>query len=141
MVDPLEAVADAIMHVEGWYAGSRSYRNRNPGNLRASHHAIGKDKGGFAIFPSFAMGYAALVTDLRNKFTGNTITRLGPQSTLLQLFEVYAPRADSNTPRQYAHTVAAWLSQALRRSVAITDTLESIYAEPHGPDPGSPSAA
>ena len=48
--------AEAIKYEEGWFANSRSYRNRNPGNLKytsltASLGATGKDSGNFCIFP------------------------------------------------------------------------------------------
>jgi hypothetical protein len=48
---------------EGWYPGSRSFVNNNPGNIRygefaRSHGATG-EAGGFAVFPNEAAGTAA----------------------------------------------------------------------------------
>lgn len=48
---------------EGWFPGSMSYRNNNPGNLR------GKD-GAFQIFPSYQAGFTALQNDLQAKIEG-----------------------------------------------------------------------
>lgn len=49
---------------------TRSYRNNNPGNIRAGsfanrHGATGSDAEGFAIWPTSAEGFAALVALLR----------------------------------------------------------------------------
>lgn len=126
-MNPLEAVADAIMLREGWLPGSRSNRNRNPGNLRAGSGQIGNDTDGYAIFPSFVAGYTALLTDLAAKFTGYSKTGLGPASTLLQLFEVYAPAADHNDPLRYAEYVAQWLTKALRKSIDVKTPLSAIW--------------
>ena len=125
----LECFADAIMHFEGWSVGSVSYRNRNPGNLRASHAAIGEDEG-YAVFGSFIDGYSALVADLAAKFSGRTSTGLGPTSTVLQFFRAYAPTADSNYPDQYAAFVAHWLTVGLRRVVTVNTRLEEIWTPP-----------
>ncbi len=52
-----------------WYSGSRAWRNNNPGNIRYTpfakrHGAIGK-AGGFAVFPDYNTGRAALSALLR----------------------------------------------------------------------------
>lgn len=126
-MDGLEAVADAIMHYEGWMPGSRSNRNRNPGNLRSSHLKIGEDPQGYAIFHSLPNGYEALLQDLEAKFTGHTVTGLKPDSTVLQLFEDYAPSSDHNYPQRYAEFVAEWVSRALNRTVSTATRLQDIW--------------
>ncbi|MGH9717634.1 MAG: hypothetical protein ACRD4R_13035 [Candidatus Acidiferrales bacterium] len=110
-VPVLEAIADAIMVEEGWKPGSRSYRNRNPGNLRERSRALGKDAGAYTVFPSLVMGYFELLNDLHAKVTGNNAHGLNADSTLLQLFEVYAPKSDDNSPSPYSHCVAQWLRE------------------------------
>ena len=77
---------------EGWALGSVAYRNRNPGNLRSSPKAVGKDPNGYAVFASFVDGYDALLDDLRAKFTGHTESGLGPGSSLLGFFALTRPR-------------------------------------------------
>ena len=81
---PIEKLAAAIKKFEGWYPGSRSFRNNNPGNLRSSKFQAGQ-RDGFAFFKSCAIGQSALLWDLRQKCLGNTRTALTPESTLRDL--------------------------------------------------------
>lgn len=81
---------------------SRSYRNRNPGNIRwgtwaQSHGAIANDGSNYAVFPSPIVGLAALVDLLANNYGSKTIA---------EAMKVYAPAEDSNDPRSYAAYVA-----------------------------------
>jgi len=108
----LESLAEAIKTYEGFYPFSRSWRNNNPGNLRRSKFAIGSS-GGFAKFSSFASGWLGLWWDLYCKCTGNTGTALSGESSLLDLFEVWAPRSDANDPFTYANWVANRLGVAI----------------------------
>lgn len=128
MVLPLEAVADAIMHYEGWAPGSVSNRNRNPGNLRESPLTKSEDPGGFCVFTDLPTGYHALLHDLECKFSGQSRHELGPRSTLLDLFNVYAPSADHNVPAKYADFVAQWISHALHKSFSMHSKLGDIMA-------------
>lgn len=97
----LRKLAKAIKEYEGWYKGSRSYRNRNPGNLRYSPFQS-KRRNNFAVFPDLATGKEALWYDLHCKCTGNTHTGLNKNSTLQDLVNVYAPEEDGNNPKTYA---------------------------------------
>jgi len=90
---------------EGWFKGSRSWRNNNPGNLRRGKFQSGQ-RDGFAYFRFYIIGFFALYWDLRQKAKGNTVTNLTGDSTLLELFEVYAPADDGNNPQGYAEAVA-----------------------------------
>jgi hypothetical protein len=65
-------VAYAITQAEGWIAraknasypqGSRSYRNHNPGNLRASIYQIAQEDN-FAVFENDMIGIYAVVYQL-----------------------------------------------------------------------------
>jgi hypothetical protein len=51
----------AIQSFEGWFPGSVSYRNKNPGNLKytGQRKAIGRDAQNHAIFASYKDGYDA----------------------------------------------------------------------------------
>lgn len=104
----LESLADAIKKHEGWFPFSRSWRNNNPGNLRGSKLQSGT-AGGFATFPNYASGWLALWWDLWCKCTGRTSTKLNGESTLLSLFEVWAPKSDGNDPYAYAIEVGTYL--------------------------------
>lgn len=100
----LEKLAAAIQKFEGWFAGSRSQRNNNPGNLRytswtAAQGAVGKDSGGFAIFPSYSVGWTALLNLLRLRRSQH------PDWTILDLFNSYAPPTENDTNR-YAQFAA-----------------------------------
>jgi hypothetical protein len=107
--DKIVLFADAIQQHEGWFAGSRSRRNHNAGNLRCNvvmnRLAISKDKDGFCVFKNDTDGRIALETMLRNACTGKS-TSYKPTMTLLQFFERYAPSEDNNNPKAYAQAVA-----------------------------------
>lgn len=125
----IEALANAIMSFEGWTAGSRSNRNRNPGNLRDGVGKIGEDPQGYAIFAYMVDGYRALCDDIRAKVTGHNAHGLGPTSTLAEFFRIYAPADDSNNPVSYAAAVAHHVSTALNRPVTVASTLAEICPE------------
>lgn len=136
-VSGLEALCDAVQHHEGWYPGSRSYRNRNPGNLRSSPYTATEDKDGYGVFDSLVHGYTALMYDLRAKVTGHSEHGLTPNSTLDDLFDVYAPRSDKNNPNAYAVDVAQWCTVALGRPCTHSTTLHDLCVELF-PQGGSP---
>jgi len=134
-INPLEALADAIMTFEGWHVSSVSYRNRNPGNLRDSKFKSGVDAKGYAIFDSFAQGYQALLYDLRAKVTGQSKHKLTPDSSLQDLFDLYAPRLDHNEPGKYCLFVCVWLNSALRLDLTPASKLRELGIE--GPRPAA----
>jgi hypothetical protein len=85
-------------------------------------------------------GYTGDCADLRGKFSGRNEHHLNGDSTLLQLFEVYAPAADHNVPLAYAQFVAHWLTLALGKEIHTSTTLREIAPEVCGPAP-APTAA
>jgi hypothetical protein len=108
--DYIEIWAKAIQENEGWYPGSRSYRNSNPGNFRfcGQYTAIGKDDKNFAIFPSYEVGFAHLKKVLTNACTGKSQV-YKPEMTIAQFFSIYAPAFDFNDPTAYAKFVSSKL--------------------------------
>src|SRR5580692_1641738 len=104
-MQPLEALADAIMNFEGWRRDSRSWRNRNPGNLRPTSSSQPQDGDNYRVFDSLGDGFSALRSDLAAKFGGSH--NLKPDSTLLDLFNCYAPAGDANNPSAYTQFVCA----------------------------------
>lgn len=127
--------ANATKLFEGWKPNSRSFRNRNAGNLRYTPYtkslgAIGKDYSNFCIFPTDEIGFAALCTFLKDAAsrqvkpyhvfshgipchreimpTGRAGQEL-PDITLLNFYEIYAPSEDNNFPKIYSKFVATKL--------------------------------
>lgn len=86
-------------------AGSLSWRNNNPGNLRKSELAT-DEAGGFCVFPDYYTGLLALLLDLSYKCIGRTVNNLGPDSTLGDLIKVYAPPSENDT-EQYIRVACA----------------------------------
>jgi hypothetical protein len=126
-MSPLETFAWAILTFEGFKPGSMSWRHRNPGNLRKSKQAYATQHG-YAVFDSFEKGWGALLSDISAKFRGApyTTSGLGPDSTILEFFEKYAPSTDNNHPQTYAKFVAGFLTQGLQRPIEVGTTLREI---------------
>lgn len=105
---PFEALARAIQTEEGYFPGSRAYRNNNPGNLRyvGQEGAIGADSGGFAIFPDYQSGFAALVAQLRRDAERH------PGWSLWQFVSDYAPASDNNNVLSYVSNIVSSLQSA-----------------------------
>lgn len=99
----VSGLAAAIQQMEGWYPGSLSYRNNNPGNLRPGSLAVGStgSNGGYAVFPDYQTGLNALIGLIQSPGYWNL--------TLTQFFAKYAPSADGNQPGSYAASVASML--------------------------------
>lgn len=103
--------AKAIQTYEGFItpckkypAGSLSFRNNNPGNI--------KDKyGRFIKFKTYQEGFDALVDYLGRASTGKH-KAYSPEFSLLEFFKVYAPSFDNNNPKKYAEYVANKLKVA-----------------------------
>ena len=108
--------------------GSRSYRNKNPGNCKYSsvgydpkYGKVGRDPDNFAIFPTVALGNLYLRNFITQCFQGK-VARYSPTMTITQFFEVYSPDKNPDVPRNYARVVA----KAVGRSV--DDVISSLLA-------------
>lgn len=107
------AWAQAIQHYEGFFPGSRSWRNCNPGNFKFTPYikslgAATQDRGGFAVFSTYPIGFTALTLFLTAACHGQ-LRSYKPTMTLNQFYEVYAPTSDNNAPHLYAKFVASQL--------------------------------
>jgi hypothetical protein len=106
------ALANAIKLFEGWYPGSRSYKNNNPGNLKDADGRLIPEKDwaddwgayklddkNFYVFDTAEHGSDALVHLLQ--------VRVGqhPEWSILDLFFSYAPPSENDT-KAYAAFVA-----------------------------------
>jgi hypothetical protein len=110
------SVASVIQTVEGWFPGSTSYRNNNPGNLKYAGQAgaIGQDANGFAIFPDYQTGYQALLNQISlDASRGESIA---------QFTAKYAPAQDANDPASYAATIASATGLSVNDPLASADT-------------------
>ncbi len=103
--------ADAIQSFEGWYKGSKSYRNNNPGNIRfiGQKRATGQDSTGFCIFATYADGRQELI-DLLTRAASGKSSLYSPNMTLIDFYNRYAPTSDNNYPEGYAKAVAKMMN-------------------------------
>lgn len=109
-----DRMAKAIMEFEGYFEGSVSWKNNNPGNLKLAGQAgaVGADSQGHAIFPDFQTGYRSLVNQVRIMFTaGGSI--YNPAMSLYQVFSKYA----EGNSREYAEFVAGRLGVSPQASL------------------------
>lgn len=97
----------AIQSHEGWFLGSRSQKNHNPGNCRYSsvgylpiYEPVGKDAQNFAVFKDYATGFLYLKNLVKSKIHTH------PMWTFYQFFANYAPSSDGNNSQRYAEVVA-----------------------------------
>lgn len=113
----LTAVASAIETEEGYYPGSISYQDNNPGNLMAAGQpGCTATSAGFCSFATFADGWNALLNQISlDASRGETIS---------QFIAKYAPASAGNDPTSYANYVASsvGLSPSDPLSLAISQT-------------------
>lgn len=116
-------LAEIIKEHEGYFAQSRSWRNKNPGCLRWTPYtqslgAIGRDAGNFCIFEKYEDGFEALCQFLRDAL-GNKLrpyhifsSRIPyhkkllpdgkdgnklPDLTLFDFFNIYSPSFENDS--------------------------------------------
>lgn len=108
-VDYLDLMCKAIKKHEGWFEGSRSWRNKNPGNIRKGQWslAIGYDKDNFAIFKTEEDGMKTLKTMITNAATGKS-NIYNPDMSLVNFFKKYAPSFENDTHR-YSSVVGEYM--------------------------------
>jgi hypothetical protein len=99
-------------------AGSRAWRNNNPGNLRyydfaKNHGAIGGDKDSFAVFPDRETGRAALLALLK----GDSYKNL----TITAAITKYAPPSENETQKYIDTIVKQTGLPATTKLVDMTD--------------------
>jgi hypothetical protein len=121
----IEDWALQIQKHEGYYPGSASYRNNNPGNFRCTSLVMGefgatKCVNNLAVFPTYEMGFNALKTFLTYACT-DQLRSYRSSMTLLDFYKVYAPSSDNNNPLNYATQVANGLG------VNINTTIGELY--------------
>jgi len=128
----VELLASAIQAHEGWFppgpgnpAGSASYRNNNPGNLKyvGQGGAIGTSPLGFAVFPDFASGRRALIRDIGAKLARH------PDHSIISFITQYEGGDPANPPGNdlaYAKNVARMLSEARGKTFTINTKINAV---------------
>lgn len=124
-MDRINDWALAIKKHEGWFRGSASYRNNNPGNFRCYPLVMGEFgatgcKNNLAIFPNYEKGWNALKQFLIYACT-NKLKSYKSTMTLLEFYGKYAPGSDGNNPKNYASAVAKDLG------VGIDTKIKDLY--------------
>ena len=106
----LEKWADGIQESEGWVAGSRSYRNHNPGNLKYAGQAgtTGPDKEGFCVFINDQLGFHALVRQLGIACAGQS-KAYSPDMTLKDFTIKYAQPKSEQALENYLKPIISRL--------------------------------
>jgi len=133
----LDRLALSIQRHEGWYPGSVSFRQNNPGNLRYRkyHKDLYKAKIGdynFAYFPNYKIGFTALKDDLRAKICGKSKhINYSKNPTFLDMIKVYAPKEDHNDPNSYCQSLIRQLHDYnLNESTPLSEMAKLINVGP-----------
>lgn len=110
------SIANEIQQLEGWFSGSVSQTNNNPGNLMYAGQpgATGQTAAGFAVFPTYQAGYQAL----QNQIALDASRGL----TISQFANKYAPAAGGNDPASYAAQLAAATGLSVNDPLALADS-------------------
>jgi hypothetical protein len=98
-----------------YIGGQRNWRNNNPGNIGYGNGilvkrlgAIGK-AGGFAVFPNYEIGRAAIFGVLKqDSFQNRTVSKA---------IEVWAPKEDNNDTELYKKHIHLWTNIDLKRQI------------------------
>lgn len=111
----IDVFCHAISLYEG-KPGDLNHVNNNPGNLRHWYTANGTNHG-FAVFDTWAHGYAAL-RQLVSLAAQGVYHPYYPSMSILQFFQLYAPSSDANNPAAYATFVAKQCSVPVETEIS-----------------------
>jgi hypothetical protein len=105
----VDSLAAAIQTQEGYYPGSLSYQNNNPGNLvYVGQPGASPGAGGFASFNTYANGLSALKNQITLDATRGTDANGNPITDVADLLNSWAPASDPrNNPDAYIASVTA----------------------------------
>lgn len=134
-MNKIEEWASAIKKHEGWFDGSASKRNNNPGNFRCSSLVMGelgatKCVNNLAVFPDYETGWKALKQFLIYACT-DKLRSYKSTMTILDFYKVYAPSSDNNNPLNYATCVANDLG------ITTSTKISTLYELIETPEPES----
>lgn len=139
----IEKMANAIKKHEGWFIGSRAYRNNNPGNLvftdyvknsLGSVRMEGGSNGRFAVWDTPEAGFMGLMLFIYHAAT-DQLRAYQSDMTLYDYFAKYAPSSDGNTPKTYAEAVMKdmGVSASFRLKNLLGTKIEANPATPSAP--------
>jgi hypothetical protein len=104
----LNAIAQAIQTQEGYYPGSLSYQNNNPGNLVfAGQPGATAGPGGFAVFSTYAAGYQAELNQINLDAVRGTDVNGNPIDNVADLLSSWAPPSANDTATYISNVTAA----------------------------------
>lgn len=96
--EAVNSLAAAIQEHEGYYPGSRSYRDNNPGNLMfVGQPGATSDPDGFAVFSSYAQGLQALKNQITLDASRGSDAAGRPIATVADLLTSWAPPSENDT--------------------------------------------
>ena len=97
--DYITLFAKAVQEFEGWYEGSKSWRNNNPGNIKDV-------KGNFKVFKTYEEGFNYLKDYITRACTGRH-KAYSPTFTIKDFIKVYAPPSENSDAsiRNYANHI------------------------------------
>ena len=125
--------AEFIQRHEGWFPGSKAFRNNNPGNLAyAGQPGATKDPDGFAVFPDYKSGWEAL---------NRQIAADAKRGLSIRQFTAKYARdsVKGNNPEQYARDLATSLGKSVDDPIQGPSTpTTSRKFIPSGPPVASP---
>lgn len=134
----VNVVAQAIQTIEGWFPGSLSYRENNPGNLTYAGQpgaspvqVCNPTCHTFAQFDSYSDGYQALVNQVNlDASRGETIAQFAAK---------YAPAADANDPASYAAQIATAAGLSVNDPLSAAVSSGAAIPAPPAPDTSASS--
>jgi hypothetical protein len=122
----LDTIAQTIQSVEGYYPNTLAYRNNNPGNLvytsyYAQNYGAVQGDSGFAKFPDYDTGYAALQHQIQ--------VDAGRGDSFYDLTYSWLGQGQGGDWRSYAETLAGSLGVDPNSTVqaALTETYPGTF--------------
>ncbi len=127
----ISMIANTVESQEGYRPGTIAYRNNNPGNLMyAGQTGATLGEGGFAYFPDYETGRAALEIQI-GLYAGRGLTIQG-------MAEKYAPWGHgANNPDVYASRIASALGVSTGTPLSALDSSTGSVASLMGGGSGS----
>lgn len=147
LLNSLQQLKDQISNQQ--YTPSLDYSNSDDPNYVSDfiyNNVLGVDrysKKGFQTFNTYQEGKDALINQLKLYQTGKTRNPVGPNSSLLEAMNVYAPSSDNNDPTGYADFIANQLGVSPDTPISKIDTnkwadaIEKREGNKYGNNPGN----
>jgi hypothetical protein len=124
MIPRISALCDAFAKLNGALdPQSDAYKLRNPLLLKAFSPKHDRDEKGRRRFRSFTSGYDNGIIDLQIKCSGKSFSKIGPESTLVDLVCLYG------NPKTAAKYIINFLRHALEDDTITENVLLAWFLE------------